>query len=57
MQISNTKLPYKRILKTNDNYEVEELEEQDQLDLDNIMKVMKLGVWNKGLAKGLKTFC
>jgi len=56
MQISNTNFHTRESEKQMITTRLEELEEQDQLDLDNIMKVMKLGVWNKGLAKGLKTF-
>ena len=51
MQISNTNFHTRESEKQMITTRLEELEEQDQLDLDNIMKVMKLGVWNKGLAK------
>ena len=56
MQIANTNFHTRESEKQMITTRLEELEEKDQLDLDNIMKVMKLGVWNKGLAKGLKTF-
>ena len=56
IQVINTNFHTRETEKQMMTSRLEELEQNDQMELDKIMRANKMGVWNKGISKGLKKF-
>jgi len=56
IQVTNTNFHTRETEKQMMTSRLEELEQNDQMELDKIMRANKMGVWNKGISKGLKKF-